>query len=227
MRIDAQVKFAIVPEWVLFSGVSDRAVRLYGILARHANQKTGRANPTRETLRVKLKVKSVRTVDSALVELIDLGAITRKRRWSQRGDQTSNDYVVNVTPGGAHQIALGEAITRDTPEQEVAPPPVQQVAHRTRPRPEREGLEREDPPTPSVAGGRKGLRVNGQNPRSVAKRARLEREITNLRQQISDCVEDACNGFSAFCQRCGDRRHKADQLEIELKRDFGPVGVAS
>lgn len=90
--------FAIVPEWVLYSDVSANAVRLYGTLRRFADQQ-GHAYPARKTLAERMKV-STATVDRAVIELVELGAIDVKRRPDPSGDWTSNSYFVRSTPKG-------------------------------------------------------------------------------------------------------------------------------
>lgn len=94
-EIEAELgRFAMTPEWVLFSEtLSDRAVRLYGVLHRYADKETGRAFPARRTLAGRLSC-SVDSVDRALRELVAAGAVTKRRRLDVKGDQTSNLYTV-------------------------------------------------------------------------------------------------------------------------------------
>jgi hypothetical protein len=47
--LKSQVRFAMVPEWLIYSGVSHGAVRLYAVLDRHANRENV-AWPSRATL---------------------------------------------------------------------------------------------------------------------------------------------------------------------------------
>ena len=47
--------YSRVPEWLLDANVSDRAVRLFGILARYADQRTGICHPSRKTLASRLR----------------------------------------------------------------------------------------------------------------------------------------------------------------------------
>ena len=69
--------FAMIPEAVLYSGVSDGAVRLYGVLRRFADQEM-KAWPSRRTLAERLGV-SVDTLDRRLRELTDAGFSTGPR----------------------------------------------------------------------------------------------------------------------------------------------------
>ena len=99
-RFEASVRFAVVPEWVLdHPDLSDRAVRLYGVLARYADT-MGHAWPARSTLGNRLYC-SVDSVDRALKELAGVGAITKRRRVDEAGDPTSNLYVLH--PAGNQQ----------------------------------------------------------------------------------------------------------------------------
>jgi len=71
-------RFAVVPEWMLDSTVSDTAFRLYAILARYGNT-SGVRMPGRALLARRLH-RSVDTVDRALKELTAAGILTIERR---------------------------------------------------------------------------------------------------------------------------------------------------
>ena len=109
--------FAIVPEWLLDAEVSDRAKVLYAILARHADAKDGTAFPRRRTLARRLHC-SVDSVDRAVRELTEMGALVREHRYDddEGGDrrQTSNLWTVarvldpgrsGAAPGGGTDAA--------------------------------------------------------------------------------------------------------------------------
>lgn len=97
--------FAMVPEWVLdHPGISDGAVRQFGILARHANA-DDKAWPSRRKLAERQGV-SVKTVDRRNDELLAAGAIEIGARFDGDGDRTSNEYrVLYVGPGGVRSVA--------------------------------------------------------------------------------------------------------------------------
>lgn len=95
-RLDAEVRFAIVPEWVLDAEVSDRAVRLYAVLARYSDAK-GVAFPSRRTLASRLRT-TVRSVDRALAELVGCAAVEVTARYVD-GRQTSSRYFLRATRG--------------------------------------------------------------------------------------------------------------------------------
>ena len=97
--VTADNYFAIIPEWVLFSGVSANAIRLYCVLNRHANKK-GECFPTRKTLSQEMNGVSEKTTDRAMDELSAIGAIIVFHR--KNGEEyTSNLYqVVTTNPRG-------------------------------------------------------------------------------------------------------------------------------
>jgi len=90
-HLDAQIYWAQVPEWVLLADISDRSVRLYGLLARRAGEK-GTAFPSRTTLGKQMRC-SVKSVDRALEELVACGAIIKSSQFRD-GRQTVNRYTI-------------------------------------------------------------------------------------------------------------------------------------
>lgn len=96
MRVCAEERFAIVPEWVLYADISAQAVRLYAVLARYADQ-SNRANPSRRAIAERMRC-SRDTVDRALRELQTIGAVRVVPQVSEHGDRTSNLYVLAVRP---------------------------------------------------------------------------------------------------------------------------------
>ena len=105
-RIEASEYFAILPEAVLFAPISSNAVRLYCILRRRADEKNNSCYPSQSYL-AKHMYCSVRTVQRAVDELINIGAITVHHRKLEETDAyTSNLYVLHAT------IAQGSANMR-------------------------------------------------------------------------------------------------------------------
>lgn len=91
-NINADLRFSIIPEWVLDADISDRAIRIYSILARYADNETLQAFPSRETLARRANCHW-RSIDRALDELITIGAITKQHR--RNGDSyQSNIYTL-------------------------------------------------------------------------------------------------------------------------------------
>ena len=74
-------RFAIIDEWVLDLPVSDRAIRLYAVLARYADHDTHKAFPSRRTLAERLRC-SMKSVDRAVQELVDYGALSKQQRFN-------------------------------------------------------------------------------------------------------------------------------------------------
>jgi len=72
-------RFAIIDEWLLDLDISDRAVRLYAVLARYADSETHKAYPSRGTLAERLRCSKA-SVDRAAQELVDVGAMKKKQR---------------------------------------------------------------------------------------------------------------------------------------------------
>jgi hypothetical protein len=99
--LDTEARFAVIPEWVLYAPIPDRAVRLYAILARHANADGVGAFPSRKRLAGMLGGCSIDTVDRTKGELVGIGAISVTARFRENGGQTSNGYTLRVVPPAA------------------------------------------------------------------------------------------------------------------------------
>jgi len=76
--------FALVPEWVIDTNISDAAFRVYSLLLRYGNT-SGQRMPRRKLLAVRLH-RSVDATDRAVRELIDTGLIRIEHR--RAGDGT-------------------------------------------------------------------------------------------------------------------------------------------
>ena len=108
--LTADLKFAIVPEWFIDSGVSDKAFRLYTVLAKYADNQDGTAYPGRSRLAKRMGC-SRSSVDRALEELIDMGAVSKQRRYAD-GRWTSSLYTVYRTgPRRTHATSPTDATT--------------------------------------------------------------------------------------------------------------------
>lgn len=98
--------FAMVPEWLLYSGISGNAVKLFCILHRYDGLPGG-AHPSRATLAKRMQV-SVDTVDRTLKELIDAGAVATEGRFTTENDRDSNAYMLHfLRPGSRTDAATG------------------------------------------------------------------------------------------------------------------------
>jgi hypothetical protein len=130
--ITLERRFAIIDEWVLDLNISDRAVRLYAVLARYADSETHKAYPSRGTLAERLRCSKA-SVDRAAQELVDAGAMTKKQRHNSSVVytlQVSSPLmrgVVTGDEGGSAPVMTGvltgDDLTRTTeqepPEQEL------------------------------------------------------------------------------------------------------------
>jgi len=97
-QIDTDIRFSIVPEWVTDAEVSDRAVRVYTILARYADNDTLQAFPSRDLIAQRARCH-VKSVDRALEELVAIGAVVKGHRKAGNGF-TSNVYTLRRIPQG-------------------------------------------------------------------------------------------------------------------------------
>jgi hypothetical protein len=92
-------RFAIVPEWLLRTA-SDEAVKLYAFLgAVWANQRH-EAYPSLTTIADDMKCKPGK-VKRVMRELVDIGAVTVKRRRKSDGTAVSNFYVLHPEQPGS------------------------------------------------------------------------------------------------------------------------------
>jgi hypothetical protein len=103
-EVDADLKFSIIPEWLLDSEVSHKAIRIYALIARYADNQTLTAWPARGTLASRAKC-TVKSVDRALNELIEAGAIAKELRRDEAG-QRSSVYTLKRIRGG-DKITIG------------------------------------------------------------------------------------------------------------------------
>lgn len=117
--------FAIVPDWLIQAGVSDGGLRLFVALAMRADRESGECWPSRKTLAAEMAVTD-RTIDARTDELEALGAVSKRPRWTEDGDRSSNAYTVNyakpVSPPPVTGVAtggeVGFAVTRTSVEPE-------------------------------------------------------------------------------------------------------------
>lgn len=104
--------FAMVPEWLLLHpDVTDRAVRLYALLYRYADDGTKVAYPSRRRVALQLGC-SVDTVDRQIRLLVSLGALKVKKRTTPQGDPTSSLYTLQHNPPKDAAVRT----TKDVPE---------------------------------------------------------------------------------------------------------------
>jgi len=85
--------FVIVPEWVLMLPITATALRVYCVIRKHSDAKTGECFPSRKTIAAKARC-SVASVDRCVKELVENGALKVRRRKNKAGDWTSNLYTL-------------------------------------------------------------------------------------------------------------------------------------
>lgn len=102
-NLTAEIRFSIIPEWITYAEISDKAIRLYSVLARYADNQTHEAFPSRDTLAAHMHC-SAKSVDRATEELINIGAITKRQRHN-----SSLIYTLRVSQGGGHQSPGGSS----------------------------------------------------------------------------------------------------------------------
>jgi hypothetical protein len=108
-------RFAFVPAWLVASNkVADFALRLFAhIRVRHEDWSTHSCSPTRRALAHELN-RSLSTIDVALVQLKDAGALTVQERRDASGNQLPNLYTVienRATSGGGATEKSGGGAT--------------------------------------------------------------------------------------------------------------------
>jgi len=126
-EIEVDIKFSIVPHWVIDSGISARAVRLYAVLAKFADAETAQAYPGRTRLSKELHC-SLKSVDRAVAELESIGAIKKRQRVNEGVYQSSLYTVVRSNP--ASRVTRPRVKADATPRQGRRDP-VSGVTHRT------------------------------------------------------------------------------------------------
>ncbi|WP_435298492.1 helix-turn-helix domain-containing protein [Timonella sp. A28] len=112
--ITSDNRFAIIPHWVIFSPISDSALRLYAVLMKYANNETGQAWPSRKTLAKDMN-KGEKAVDRAVKELKNIGALKVAHRLDQEtGEHKSNIYtVITAKPQGVVSSVTPPTVKND------------------------------------------------------------------------------------------------------------------
>ncbi len=99
--VATDLKFSIVPEWLIDSGCTDKALRAYVVLARYADNENLTAFPSRATLARRMGCHRA-SVDRAIEELIRLGAISKQQRVEDGKYQSSLYTVRRLPPSRTH-----------------------------------------------------------------------------------------------------------------------------
>lgn len=120
MGKSADQYFAIIPETVLYANISHAAVRVYGVLRRHADKDNGTCHPGRSRI-AELANMGTRSVDRAINELEHIGAIevTHRKNPDNPNQSLSNTYRL-LTPRAPDHTPRADD---HTPLALVTPPP--------------------------------------------------------------------------------------------------------
>jgi hypothetical protein len=120
MTRSADHYFAIIPENILYADISHIAVRVYGVLRRHADKDNGTCHPGRSRI-AKVAHTSPSSVDRAISELVRIGAIEVIHRPDPDNPKRllSNQYRLLTPPAHDDTPPAGD----DTPLPLVAIPP--------------------------------------------------------------------------------------------------------
>lgn len=111
------VRHGRIPEWLLDSDASDRAIRLYALLATYADR-NGSSFPGRAKIAKRLGCGET-AYKSAVRELVRVGALDVEDRYREDGARTSNLYTLNWDQPGA--IATGDGRESDRGSDADAP----------------------------------------------------------------------------------------------------------
>lgn len=95
--VTSDLRFALIPDWILDGRASSRAVLVYAQLALFADYDSGECYARRKTIADRLHV-STSTVDRGLDELAALDAVTIVERYADDRSRLANAFVVHRIP---------------------------------------------------------------------------------------------------------------------------------
>jgi len=122
--------FGMIPEWVLLANISSTAKVLFGWMAcRYASRATWACWPGQQRLADDLRL-SVRTVNAAIKELSDIGALTKRQRVDTQGGVSTNYYQLMFLAGGQDRKKTADPHAENflPPTQKTSYPPMQKTA---------------------------------------------------------------------------------------------------
>jgi len=99
--------FAIIPESVLYADISSNAVRVYGVLRRHADKDDNTCHPGRSRIAALAKI-STSAVDRAVQQLVEAGFVTVHHRRDPENPKRhlSSRYVIHSTPPAGDEVTI-------------------------------------------------------------------------------------------------------------------------
>ena len=215
--VQETAQYARVPVWLVKSRVSDRALRLYTVLAGiYAGMPD--MYPARRTLAEDMGC-SVRTVDAAIDDLIAVGGLRVEPR-SDHGGQRSNRYILAFdrpfTPGESRTILHPPAqdVAR-APSQDVAPDPDKRM-NQINVEPDRGQMQASAPPP-------RPEWLEAPLPRSLSVEALLAIEADYSGRARRSWVREQIN--AALNHKAVDKRRSANlYLRNWLNRDLKAAG---
>jgi hypothetical protein len=141
--------FAMVPEWLLDTEVSDRAVRLYAVLNRHVGKNPDGWQLRRKTLAERLRCSEA-SLSRAMRELESVGALIVAPNHRDDGSRAANNYLLDPTspqerggPPSHQRLGVGSPVTRQLREPLHESPSTRERAARAAKHLEGEALLRE------------------------------------------------------------------------------------
>jgi len=214
-EVTSPTAFSTIPRWLFRTKISDRAFKIYCILAQMQGSRGKESHPSRNTL-VRMTESSTNSVARALKELCDIGAIQIIERFRADGGRASSSYIIYYSHPAYEQapgmwtdgaIEHEDVMCDGTPRPSTAHP----LGH---PR-----------PTPWATGGLpkknnhieeqpKEKKVASPSARSTQPRSLPEKDIASLKEKwahrwsspvIERHIENALN-------------HTASRKAIDLKR---------
>lgn len=195
--VTADNRFAVIPHWVLTRGLSSAAIHLYVVLVKYADNSTGEAWPSRETLAHDID-KSKDSVDRYIKELVAAGAlaVTRRRRAGTK-ENYSNLYTVITTNPDAVTPPAEVEVDHDPTEDEWVP---EEWAASVRPRP---GVDAAENYTHSTTPTRTSQpsSVPDEAEKTAAPRTRRVRAALSLQDQLH-IDEDTADHLLQLAYRC-------------------------
>lgn len=117
-------RFGIVPLWLLESHVSDKAIRLFALLAARYADREGVAFPSLQTLARGLHIVNRRSVTAAAKELVSVGAVAiESRRRAETDGGFLNVYQLRYARPDVHAAVCAPAPGLSAPVGAKTPPP--------------------------------------------------------------------------------------------------------
>lgn len=205
--------FATVPRWLHKTGVSDRAFRIYCILAQMQGSRGKDAHPTRATL-MRMTKSSEMSVHRAIRELESCGALTIVGRVRPDGGRAASGYIIHYNNQYAEELP---GVWTDTPPVTSATPPASPMMptpHHpwclpgiTGDAPKNKNLEEKQPRKNNVAATPTPAATERGKPRTLSLKDRNELR-TKWGSKVSNLDHIIDNALN----------HKASLKVIDLKR---------